>query len=187
MQIAQELRRRLSGIPGVIVRAQPGGGNFQLNQMLGGGQDARARRSRSAATTSTTRRRIQQQAIGLMQDTPGHRRRRALGRTRGGRSSRSASIAPKAAMLGLTVNGVAKTIQTNVAGTKAAQFRERGNEYPIVVRLREEDREQVADIGDVLVSTPRRPGRAGPEPARRRPRNRAGADRSQEHGADRSA
>jgi HAE1 family hydrophobic/amphiphilic exporter-1 len=41
-----------------------------------------------------------------------------------------------------------------VAGTQAAQFRERGNEYPIVVRLREADRAAVSDIGDVLVSTP---------------------------------
>ena len=57
-------------------------------------------------------------------------------------------------MLGLTVNSVAQTIQTNVAGTTAAQFREHGNEYPIVVRLREEERGQVTDIGDVLVSTP---------------------------------
>ena len=57
-------------------------------------------------------------------------------------------------MLGMTVQGVATTIQTNVAGTTAAQFRERGNEYPIVVRLREADREEVTDVGDVLLSTP---------------------------------
>jgi HAE1 family hydrophobic/amphiphilic exporter-1 len=57
-------------------------------------------------------------------------------------------------MLGLTVNGVAQTIQTNVAGTTAAQYRERGNEYPIVVRLRDEDRGEIKDIGDVLVNTP---------------------------------
>jgi HAE1 family hydrophobic/amphiphilic exporter-1 len=61
---------------------------------------------------------------------------------------------PKAAMLGLSVSSVATTIQTNVAGTTAAQFRERGNEYPVVVRLREEDRGQLADVGDVLLSTP---------------------------------
>jgi len=61
---------------------------------------------------------------------------------------------PKAATLGMTPQYVASTIQTNVAGTQAAQFRERGNEYPIIVRLREADREGVADIGEVLVSTP---------------------------------
>ena len=53
-----------------------------------------------------------------------------------------------------TVQSVATTIQTNVAGTTAAQFRERGNEYPVVVRLREADREEIADVGDVLLSTP---------------------------------
>jgi HAE1 family hydrophobic/amphiphilic exporter-1 len=41
-----------------------------------------------------------------------------------------------------------------VAGTTAAQFRERGNEYPVVVRLREADREEISDVGDVLLSTP---------------------------------
>jgi HAE1 family hydrophobic/amphiphilic exporter-1 len=61
---------------------------------------------------------------------------------------------PKAATLGLTVSGVATTIQTNVAGTQAAFFRERGFEYPIVVRLREEDRGRVSDVGDILISTP---------------------------------
>ena len=61
---------------------------------------------------------------------------------------------PKAAMLGMTVQSVATTIQTNVAGTTAAQFRERGNEYPVVVRLREADREEISDVGDVLLSTP---------------------------------
>jgi HAE1 family hydrophobic/amphiphilic exporter-1 len=57
-------------------------------------------------------------------------------------------------MLGLSVNSVATTIQTNVAGTEAAQYRERGNQYPIVVRLRQADRNEVSDVGDVLVSTP---------------------------------
>ena len=60
----------------------------------------------------------------------------------------------KAALLGLTVTGVANTIRTNVGGTQAAMFREGGNEYPIVVRLREADRERVEDLNDVLISTP---------------------------------
>jgi HAE1 family hydrophobic/amphiphilic exporter-1 len=61
---------------------------------------------------------------------------------------------PKAALLGLSVTNVATTIQTNVAGTQAAFYRERGNEYPIVVRLREEDRSRITHVGDVLLSTP---------------------------------
>jgi HAE1 family hydrophobic/amphiphilic exporter-1 len=62
--------------------------------------------------------------------------------------------APKAALLGLSVTDVANTIRTNVAGTQAAFYRERGFEYPIVVRLREEDRQRIVDVDDILVSTP---------------------------------
>ena len=47
---------------------------------------------------------------------------------------------PKAALFGLNTTSVANTIRTNVAGTVAAQFRQGGYEYPIIVRLREEDR-----------------------------------------------
>ena len=47
---------------------------------------------------------------------------------------------------------VANTIRTNVSGNIAAQYREGGFEYPIVVRLREEDRQHVADVNDVLVT-----------------------------------
>ncbi len=151
-QIAQDLRRRLSGVPGAIVRANPGGGNFQLNFILGGGQDARLSLEIRGHDLDDAKR-IQQQAIGLIQDTPG------IADVRVGQDDARPELAihvdrPKAAMLGLTVNGVAQTIQTNVAGTTAAQFRQRGNEYPIVVRLREQDREQINDIGDVLVNTP---------------------------------
>ena len=36
-EISIALRRELSGLPGVVVRANPTGGNFQLNRLLGGG------------------------------------------------------------------------------------------------------------------------------------------------------
>jgi HAE1 family hydrophobic/amphiphilic exporter-1 len=60
----------------------------------------------------------------------------------------------KAALFGIGATTVAQTIRTNVAGTQAAMFREKGNEYPIIVRLREEERQAVTDVEDVLVSTP---------------------------------
>ena len=60
---------------------------------------------------------------------------------------------PKAALFGLNTTQVANTIRTNVAGTVAAQFRQGGYEYPIIVRLKQEDREQVSDVNDVMVNT----------------------------------
>ena len=49
---------------------------------------------------------------------------------------------------------MAATLRTNVAGTTAAQFRDRGYEYPIVVRLREEERQSVQDVDNVMIATP---------------------------------
>jgi HAE1 family hydrophobic/amphiphilic exporter-1 len=151
-EIAQDLRRRLSGLAGVIVRARPSGGNFQMNRMLGGGGDGRLALEIRGHDLDDSRR-IAQEARGVMQNTPG------IADVRVGRDEGRPEIAirvdrPKAALLGLSVTGVANTIRTNVAGTQAAFYRDRGNEYPIVVRLREEDRERVADIDDVLLSTP---------------------------------
>jgi HAE1 family hydrophobic/amphiphilic exporter-1 len=152
-QIAQELRRQLSGLPGVIVRANPAGGNFQLFRMLGGGDgDARLALEIRGEDLDDARR-IAQEARTVMESTEGIADVR-VGREEGRPEITIRVDRPKAAMLGMTPQSVASTIQTNVAGTTAAQFRERGNEYPIIVRLREADREEIADIGDVLLSTP---------------------------------
>jgi HAE1 family hydrophobic/amphiphilic exporter-1 len=152
-EIAQELRRQLAGLPGVIVRANPAGGNFQLFRMLGGG-DADARLALEIRGEDLDdARRIAQEARAVMERTPGIADVR-VGREEGRPEITIRVDRPKAAMLGMTPQAVATTIQTNVAGTTAAQFRERGNEYPIIVRLREADREGISDIGDVLLSTP---------------------------------
>jgi hydrophobic/amphiphilic exporter-1 (mainly G- bacteria), HAE1 family len=151
-EIAMELRRVLSGIPGTIVRARPSGGNFQLNRILGGGGDSRlALEIRGYDLEDASR--VARQAKEMMETTPG------LADVRIGREEGRPELAlrvdrDKAALLGLTVSNVATTVQTNVAGTQAAFFRERGREYPIILRLREEDRERVSDVDDILVSTP---------------------------------
>ena len=53
----------------------------------------------------------------------------------------------------MSATTLANTIRTNVAGTQAAMFRQAGKEYPIIVRLREDERQDVTDVDDVLVST----------------------------------
>jgi HAE1 family hydrophobic/amphiphilic exporter-1 len=185
-EIAQDLRRLLSGIPGVAVRAQASGGNFVLARLLGGGGNfSGGGDSRLALEIRgydlDDARRVAQESITMMQGTPGIADVR-LGRDEGRPEISVRVDRPKAAMLGLTVSGVATTIQTNVAGTTAAQFRERGNEYPVVVRLREPDREQVSDVGDVPLSTPS--GQVVPaKNVSAEPRRRPGADRSKGHGA----
>ncbi|MBI2221175.1 MAG: efflux RND transporter permease subunit [Acidobacteria bacterium] len=151
-EIAQDLRRRLAGMPGVIIRARPSGGNFQMNRLLGGGGAGRLALEIRGHELDEARR-VAIEARNVMERTPGIADVR-IGRDEGRPELAIRVDRPKAALLGLSVSDVAETIQTNVAGTQAAFFRERGNEYPIVVRLREEDRGRISDVDSVLLATP---------------------------------
>ena len=153
-QIAFELRRQLSGIPGVIVRANASGGNNQLNRLMSGGQNNDGRMgSKSAAKTSTRPADSRWKCKDLMETTPG------IADARLGRDEARPELAvqidrPKAALFGLNTTQVANTIRTNVAGTIAAQFRQGGYEYPIVVRLSRKIASRCRDVNDVMVITP---------------------------------
>ncbi|MDQ3169710.1 MAG: efflux RND transporter permease subunit [Acidobacteriota bacterium] len=151
-QVAADLRRELTGLTGAQVRTRASGGNSSMSRILGGLSDARLSVEIRGHDLEDAQR-LMQQTRTLMEGTEGVTDVR-LSREQGRPELAIRVDRPKAAMLGLSVSGVAETIRTNVAGTQAAMFRERGNEYPIVVRLREEDRGAVRDIGDVLVQTP---------------------------------
>ena len=154
-EIAMTLRRELSGMPGVIVRSRPSGGQ-QMRGMPGGNQGGDGSRFSVEVRGHdlAISKRLAQDVKTLLDSTPG------IVDSRVGREEGRPEIAvrvdrDKAAILGLSVTGVANTIRTNLAGTQAAMFREAGNEYPIVVRLRQEDRNEIASVGDVLLSTPK--------------------------------
>lgn len=56
------------------------------------------------------------------------------------------------AELGLSVREIAQVIQTNIGGGRAGMYREGGDEFPITVRLRPEDRLTSLDLKNVSVS-----------------------------------
>lgn len=56
--------------------------------------------------------------------------------------------------LGLSVEQVGRAVQTSVGGSRAGYFRQGGEQFPITVRLRPEDRETAADLAGVAVRTP---------------------------------
>ena len=135
-QIAFELRRQLSGIPGVIVRANASGGNNQLNRLMSGGQSNDSRMGvEIRGEDLEAGRKLALEVQDLLQTTPG------IADPRLARDEARPELAvqidrPKAALFGLNTTQVANTIRTNVAGTTAAQFRQGGYEYPIIVRLK---------------------------------------------------
>ena len=60
----------------------------------------------------------------------------------------------KAASVGLSIAQIAAALRTNFYGEDVVKFREKGEEYPIFVQLREQDRKTLADIGDVVIAAP---------------------------------
>jgi HAE1 family hydrophobic/amphiphilic exporter-1 len=60
----------------------------------------------------------------------------------------------KAASMGLSVQEVADTMETAVGGRRTSFFREEGDEYDIIVRLREEDRMEIDQVGEIPLRAP---------------------------------
>ena len=152
-QIARDLNRQLASIiPGVIITTRASGGNQQANRIMGGGGDSRIALE-ILGDDLLLAQRTAQEAKAVMDKVPEIRNAR-VGRDEGRPELGVVVDRPKAALFGLSVTNVANSIRTSVGGTQAAFFREGGNEYPIVVRLREEDRERVEDLNDLLINTP---------------------------------
>ena len=158
-QIAFDLRRQLSGIPGVIVRANASGGNNQMNRFLsggggfggpgGGGRLSLEIRGEDIQESQ----RVAQATKDMLDQVPGIADAR-LGRDDGRPELAVRVDRAKAALFGVSATTVANTIRTNVSGTQAATFRQSGKEFPIIVRLREDERQFTTDVEDVLISTP---------------------------------
>ncbi|MBP6716244.1 MAG: efflux RND transporter permease subunit, partial [Acidobacteria bacterium] len=152
-QIATDLRRQLVGIAGTVITTRTSGGNQQINRLLGGGNNDSRLAVEIRGEDLTEAKRISQDVLALLKQTPGIANPQ-LSREEGRPELTIRVDRPKAALLGMSVSSVANTIRTNIGGTTAAQYREKGREYPIIVRLRQEDRDTVDSVNDVLVATP---------------------------------
>jgi len=117
-QIAMELRRQLSGIPGVIVRASASGGNNQLNRFLSGGNNGGGRLSLEIRGENLDDARKVALAAKDMLDTVPNVADARLGRDDGRPELAVQVDRPKAALLGVSTATVANTLRTNVAGTR---------------------------------------------------------------------
>lgn len=60
----------------------------------------------------------------------------------------------KASHLGLNVSDIGNTIKVFFSGEEATKYREKGKEYDIFVRLREEDRRHISDLENSFITSP---------------------------------
>jgi HAE1 family hydrophobic/amphiphilic exporter-1 len=59
----------------------------------------------------------------------------------------------RAASLGITVAALAEAVKTSIGGTRATIYRDRGDEFDIVVRLAEKDRSSLEGLPDLVIAT----------------------------------
>jgi HAE1 family hydrophobic/amphiphilic exporter-1 len=60
----------------------------------------------------------------------------------------------KAATMGLNVSDIAEAMETAVGGRRTSMYRQQGDEFNILVRLREPDRISLSQIGQIPLATP---------------------------------
>ena len=147
--VCRDLRPLLARIPGTIIRVREGEGLF-LFRMLAGGEEAAEVQIRGYDLDVGW-----QLALRVKEEME-----RVVGvtdvriRPEKGQPEEIVQIdRPKAAALGLTVSEIAHDIETSLSGTSATLFREGGDEYKILVRLKESDRLSVNDVLDMTVAS----------------------------------
>jgi len=59
----------------------------------------------------------------------------------------------KAATLGLNMGAIAATLRTNIFGSTATEYRDAGDDYDIYLRLVEEERSSIEDIGEITIAS----------------------------------
>ncbi|MEO1021901.1 MAG: efflux RND transporter permease subunit [Bacteroidota bacterium] len=150
--IAETIRKEVEGaIPGADIRVSAQSGLWILRRIFGSGGDEALQielRGYDLEQSFDLAQQIKLRIEGL----PGVTGVR-VGRSEGTPEQNIMFDRERIADLGLTVREVAETIQTNVGGSRAGVFRLGGDEYPITVRLRPEDRLGTLDLDNISIRT----------------------------------
>jgi len=142
--IARALRRKVGAVPGVRTRVRARGGLFifrRLGFTEGDNLDVNVRGHDIAEIEGVAR-----QVKAAMDDVNGIVGARI--NRQGGQPEMGIHIdRERAANLGVPVETIAQSVQASLGGNRATFYREGGDEYDVMVRLRESDR---TDLGGLL-------------------------------------
>jgi HAE1 family hydrophobic/amphiphilic exporter-1 len=149
-EIANALRPKLMRRPGVRAFARAGGGNFMMRMGRGGedriGIEIRGHDLQVASALAL-------QVKEIVENVPGITDAQ-ISRKEGMPEMVVRVDREKAASMGLNVSDLADSMRTTVGGRIASMFRQGGNEYNILVRLQESDRQALTSVEQIPVYTP---------------------------------
>jgi HAE1 family hydrophobic/amphiphilic exporter-1 len=147
-EIATDLRRKLNNIPGTIIRTRVGEGLFILR--MGTTQSDRVQveiRGHDLQIADT----LAQQVKRLVESVEGITDAR-ISRESGSPEELILIDRQKAADMNLTVAKIANALQTILSGTKAGYYRQAGDEYTILVKLKDAEKMNLSDILDLTLA-----------------------------------
>lgn len=152
-ELASQIRENLEGkIPGADIRVSAQSGLWIMRRIFGGGGGEDVQFELRGYDIDKAYELAQE--IKLRVETlPGIVGVRS-GQSEGTPEERIVFDRDKIADLGLSVRQVAEIIQTNIGGSRAGSYRIGGDEFPITVRLRPEDRLGTLDIDNISITTP---------------------------------
>jgi HAE1 family hydrophobic/amphiphilic exporter-1 len=147
-QIAADLRRKLGNIPGMIIRTRAGQGLFILRMGTSQGDrievEIRGHDLEMADMLAV-------EVKSLVESVEGVTDAR-VSRESGNPEELILIDRQKAADMNLSVSKIANALQTILSGTTAGYYRQAGDEYAILVKLREAEKMNLSDILDLTLS-----------------------------------
>ncbi|HON92234.1 MAG TPA: efflux RND transporter permease subunit [Sedimentisphaerales bacterium] len=147
-QIADDLRKKLSGIPGTLVRTRAGQGLFIMRMGTTEANKVVVEiRGHDFQTADLMAQRVQE----IVKAVPGIADTR-VSRDPGGPEEQILIDRQKAADMHLTVSRIANALQTILSGTQAGYYRQAGDEFKILVKLRDAEKADLRDILDLTLT-----------------------------------
>jgi len=147
-EIAAALRKPLSAIPGTTIRTRASQGLFLLRMGAGGTESVQVEvRGHDLEIAYALAERIKD----LVEPVPGVTDV-LLSREPGGPEEHVDVDRLKAADMRVTVSQVAETLKTVLSGKRASYYRRGGNEYPIIVKIKDSERLDLRDILDLTLT-----------------------------------
>lgn len=147
--IANDIRRRFSGIPGARIRIRTASSS-QMTRFMGGGSRLSIQiRGHDLDEAYRIANSVQKAIEGIRGITDSN-----LSRTAGAPEDLIIIDRNKAADLGLTVQQIAQVLETALSGSSAGEFVEAGREYPMVLRVKDADQLPIERLLDLSVVNP---------------------------------
>ena len=147
-EIAADLRKRLQNIPGVTIRTRAGQGLFLLRI---GTQDADEVQVEIRGHAIETADALAEKVKAIVEAVPGVTDAQ-ISRESGTPEELILIDREKAADMKLTASAVANALETFLSGTRAGDFRQEGDEYRILVRLKDPEQMALRDILDLTLT-----------------------------------